>query len=222
MPTKNCNIDDVDEKKEDSSWPENGYANHPQNGVNLNDEEDDDDDLFEDNVWNNLSNENHDDNQQNGFHQDNVVDDTEINNNEYILLSQDENAAVNNNNDQRRQYYRHDYQVEWLETNEQLFFGSTAATNDHEPVASQNAEPENEIIESNQNSAITTTTSVINNADNNNQENNDNENEKIDVDTIRNLMANFQLPDNHYPDWARNLPENEWQQNLRQRLSDKK
>ena len=125
MPTKNCNIDDVDEKKEDSSWPENGYANHPQNGVNSNDEEDDDD-LFEDNVWNNLSNENHDDNQQNGFHQDNVVDDNEINSNEYILLSQDENAAVNNNNGQRRQYYRHDYQVEWLETNEQLFFGSSS------------------------------------------------------------------------------------------------
>ena len=205
MPTKDFNND---------SWPENDCPDHHQNGLNPNDDndqDDDDDDLFEDNVWNNLTNANglnlngsinHED--------DNDNDDDEINH-EYVLLSQDENA-INNG---QRQYYRHDYQVLWIETNEPLFEQSSTVqsttTNNHGPTTTI-LERENNSIESNENSTTTTTTNTTTNDNNENDE-------KLDVDTIRNLMANFQLPDNHYPDWARNIPENEWHQRLRTRLT---
>ncbi|UXI17385.1 lupus La protein [Sarcoptes scabiei] len=39
--------------------------------------------------------------------------------------------------------------------------------------------------------------------------------EKIDI--IKNLMANFQLPDENYPSWAKLVPENEWQNHLTNR-----
>lgn len=186
--------------KDCNTWPENIYPDFPNNQHELADDDSDDEDLFQDIIWNNVSVMEPPEEDQHNEHS-------------YILLNQDSNGETQNT---ANQFYQHHFQVEWIDTDFPLF-------NHHsiEQLSSNNVNDEANISS--------------------NEENSLNEQNKLDdgksdfeikaikskicfflekIDTIKNLMANFKLPDENYPSWAKNIPEDEWKECLKNKLKN--
>lgn len=130
--------------------------------------------------------------------------------NGHALGDDDESGGENAPNVQNRMY-QHNFVVQWIETDEPLFdrqeFEARQAS---QRQAEATNEPVNQIGDQSRDTLEQPLNNSPTSSTNSQTPVNDVALDEEKIDTIKGLMSNFKLPDESFPGWAKDIPEEQW------------